>query len=236
MFKNLFLLLIITVFIVTSSNVLAFDFTEPTPDEDHYYLDQDSDGNPVYLDEENTFSGSTYYYWEDETNFAYDSEWYHFRVAEGDTLTSILLTVSNLVVTPTDQGDVLYTKLLIGLAETVGWDVTYHFFQFGGGADYQYLNWPTEVVDILDIPDHEIGSLDAGYYSVAIMGRYVAVDDASLDPWDWEYVHEGGMTADYRYDLFVDSPSSTPVPEPATMLLLGSGLVGLAGLRRKFKK
>ena len=49
----------------------------------------------------------------------------------------------------------------------------------------------------------------------------------------WEDLNGGG---DHDFNDLVVEVTSSPIPEPATILLLGSGFIGLAWFRRKYKK
>jgi hypothetical protein len=92
-----------------------------------------------------------------------------------------------------------------------------NLWQWNTGETYAYASWSTSSLDesgvhaYLHVASHyEPGTWNANGYH--------------------DYYSSGAQAKG-----IIERPAFTPVPEPTTMLLLSLGLVGLAGVRRKFK-
>lgn len=89
-----------------------------------------------------------------------------------------------------------------------------------------------------------VRSYDIGFDNVNLAPRWIDFpgldlygSSLALTLYDRSYAYDWpGYSAGWVMLSEVAFDSGTSIPEPSTMFLLGSGLLGLAGLRRKFSK
>jgi len=91
-------------------------------------------------------------------------------------------------------------------------------FYLGAGS----INFYSDMAKNTDNADHMVSYAGTGANGLSVGHYILAFEDMASPNWDWDY-----------NDMVLMVESVKPVPEPATMLLFGTGLASLAGVIRR---
>jgi hypothetical protein len=88
---------------------------------------------------------------------------------------------------------------------------------------------PATVCEFFPPPEGEIARPNSSYFSVTLDYSFFLTRDLSSDTWAFEY-RPGSTTVEVRGR---DAAPPSVVPEPASVSMLGLGVLGLLGMRRR---
>jgi len=209
--KKLFFMMML--FFGLSVNAEAFEMTATLTADNVFALYVGNESGVSFVGSGNRWEQSrTFTFDADSEDYLYVAAWSDGAVAQG--LIGEFVSNSGVILTDTSNWEVYLTDHDLDVYDPAPSEADIE-------TDISMAIWEP-IADSLDY-----GSSPWGSWCLAEISR-----DAR---WIWGSRLLGG--SDYgEYQLFRTQVESSATPEPATMFLLGSGLIGLAGLGKRFKK